>query len=113
MLGQPQGNPSVQTVGNSNQEHQHQAARPPLGAQQPPLDTQPGDFGWNQNNANTLPENSDSNSSTTLFPLLLSWVLLSGSGAGNLYLFWSYLDVRNKYHGMVHGYNGRRERFDD
>jgi hypothetical protein len=34
-------------------------------------------------------------------PLLLSWVLLSGSGAGNLYLFWSYLDVRNKYRDLV------------
>ncbi len=36
-----------------------------------------------------------------VFPLLLSWVLLSGSGAGNLYLFWSYLDVRNKYRDLV------------
>jgi len=32
----------------------------------------------------------------------LSWVLLSGSGAGNLYLFWSFWDVRNKYRGLVH-----------
>jgi hypothetical protein len=37
----------------------------------------------------------------SVFPLLLSWVLLSGSGAGNLYLFWSYLDVRNKYRDLV------------
>ena len=35
------------------------------------------------------------------FPLVLAWVLLSGSGAGNLYLFWSYLDVRKKYQGAV------------
>lgn len=34
-------------------------------------------------------------------PLLLSWVLLSGSGAGNLYLFWSYLDIRQKYRDLV------------
>jgi hypothetical protein len=31
----------------------------------------------------------------------LAWVLLSGSGAGNLYLFWSYLDIRNKYQGLI------------
>ena len=48
-------------------------------------------------------QNNSRNSSTTLFPLILSWVLLSGSGAGNLYLFWSYLDIRGKYRGMLHG----------
>ena len=32
---------------------------------------------------------------------MLAWVLLSGSGAGNLYLFWSYLDIRNKYRGLI------------
>jgi hypothetical protein len=32
---------------------------------------------------------------------LVAWVLLSGSAAGNLYLFWSYLDVRQKYRAMV------------
>ena len=37
----------------------------------------------------------------SVFPLLLAWVLLSGSGAGNLYLFWSYLDIRNKYRGLI------------
>lgn len=36
-----------------------------------------------------------------MFPLLLAWVLLSGSGAGNLYLFWSYLDIRHKYRGLI------------
>ena len=51
--------------------------------------------------------------SDTLFPLLLSWVLLSGSGAGNAYLWWSYLDVRNKYRGMVHGSPRRRDRYED
>ncbi|QEG35303.1 hypothetical protein [Bythopirellula goksoeyrii] len=39
---------------------------------------------------------------TAMFPLLLSWVLLSGSGAGNLYLFWSYLDIRNKYRDVLY-----------
>jgi hypothetical protein len=33
--------------------------------------------------------------------VLAAWVLLSGSVAGNLYLFWSYLDVRQKYRALV------------
>jgi hypothetical protein len=33
--------------------------------------------------------------------VLFAWVLLSGSIAGNLYLFWSYLDVRQKYRSLV------------
>lgn len=40
-------------------------------------------------------------SGSNMFPLLLAWVLLSGSIAGNLYLFWSYLDVRGKYQAVV------------
>jgi hypothetical protein len=36
-----------------------------------------------------------------VFAVLLAWVLLSGSAAGNLYLFWSYMDVRNKYRALV------------
>lgn len=40
---------------------------------------------------------------TGVAPLILSWVLLSGSGAGNFYLFWSYLDVRSKYRGLARG----------
>jgi hypothetical protein len=31
----------------------------------------------------------------------MAWVLLSGSAAGNIYLFWSYLDVRTKYRALV------------
>ena len=53
-----------------------------------------------------------------VFPLVLAWVLLSGSGAGNLYLFWSYLDIRNKYRGLIRTAGrklGRRtdEEYDD
>lgn len=51
-----------------------------------------------------------------MFPLLLAWVLLSGSGAGNLYLFWSYLDIRHKYRGLIRSAGrklGRRSRNDD
>jgi hypothetical protein len=32
---------------------------------------------------------------------LVAWVLLFGSAFGNLYLFWSYLDVRQKYRALV------------
>jgi hypothetical protein len=32
---------------------------------------------------------------------LFAWVLLTGSAAGNLYLFWSYQDVRYKYRSLV------------
>jgi hypothetical protein len=33
--------------------------------------------------------------------VIMAWVLLSGSAAGNIYLFWSYLDVRTKYRALV------------
>jgi hypothetical protein len=33
--------------------------------------------------------------------VIMAWVLLSGSAAGNIYLFWSYLDVRTKYRSLV------------
>jgi hypothetical protein len=33
--------------------------------------------------------------------VLVAWVLLFASIAGNLYLFWSYLDVRTKYRALV------------
>ena len=36
-----------------------------------------------------------------VFPLILAWVLLSGSGAGNAYLLWNYLGIRYKYQGLV------------
>lgn len=35
------------------------------------------------------------------FIALVAWVLLFGSAFGNLYLFWSYLDVRQKYRSLV------------
>jgi hypothetical protein len=63
-------------------------------------------FGWDtkpqsQPTDNPLASPTAGTPTGPVFPLLLSWVLLSGSGAGNLYLFWSYLDVRNKYHDLV------------
>ena len=33
--------------------------------------------------------------------MILAWVLLFSSVAGNVYLFWSYLDVRTKYRALV------------
>jgi hypothetical protein len=33
--------------------------------------------------------------------VILAWVLLFASVAGNMYLFWSYLDVRTKYRALV------------
>lgn len=106
MLDEPAGNDSNFAANNSNFSPQ-QVNRPttdnPTG----------GNFNnWPQGNDSTVQTNpaGDSNNQT-LFPLLLSWVLLSGSGAGNLYLFWSYFDLRSKYHGLVHG--GRHSRYDD
>jgi hypothetical protein len=94
--------------------------------QTPPISV-PTNFGWDtkpqmpaastqtaSTNAaplNSMPLNS---APASVFPLLLSWVLLSGSGAGNLYLFWSYLDVRTKYRDLVdeasRRISGRRHR---
>jgi hypothetical protein len=60
----------------------------------------PTDFGWPTKSQQQVGV-EQAGSPQSVFPLLLSWVLLSGSGAGNLYLFWSYLDVRNKYRDLV------------
>jgi hypothetical protein len=97
-----------------------------ISTQTPPT-SMPTNFGWD-----TKPQTSAASTQTantnpsplstaplniapaSVFPLLLSWVLLSGSGAGNLYLFWSYLDVRNKYRDLVdeasRRISGRRHR---
>ena len=44
---------------------------------------------------------TESGGPASIFSLLLAWVLLTGSVGGNVYLFWSYLDVRGKYQSMV------------
>lgn len=68
--------------------------------------------GQNNPGANGHIVNASAGGPNSIYPLILSWVLLSGSGAGNLYLFWSYLDVRSKYRGLVHGSSSRsRERY--
>jgi len=63
------------------------------------------DFDWNTKEETPAQEREPAPSaseSTSVFPLILSWVLLSGSGVGNLFLFWNYLDVRNKYRDLVY-----------
>jgi len=61
------------------------------------------EFGWD-NSQQTQPQQNQQqpHSSDSVFALLLSWVLLSGSVVGNVYLIWNYLDVRNKYRDVVH-----------
>lgn len=93
-------------LGGANQNYPQQQVT----ARQP-LDTQPRDFGWNQQDQSSQNNGQGGNNSPFLFAL--AWVLATGSGAGNLYLFWSYLDVRSKYQGVVHGSPVRRDRYDD
>ena len=53
-----------------------------------------------QTNLNT--NHPAENKTDPVFPLLLSWVLLSGSVAGNVYLFWNYFDMRGKYSNLIY-----------
>jgi hypothetical protein len=46
-------------------------------------------------------QQTESGGPISIFSLLLAWVLLTGSVGGNVYLFWSYLDVRGKYQSVV------------
>ena len=63
------------------------AAQPPSN----PLAAQP-------NAANGTPNAASGDNAVVT---LVAWVLLFGSAFGNLYLFWSYLDVRQKYRSLV------------
>jgi hypothetical protein len=69
---------------------------------------QPGSAGWasggaplaaTQTSATSppAPEKSAGQQAAVLF----AWVTLFASAAGNIYLFWSYLDVRTKYRALV------------
>jgi hypothetical protein len=90
---------------------QQTASQQPLSSQ--PFGSQPfGSQPFANAAVNPQPAPPSSTERTNLFPLLLSWVLLSGSGAGNLYLFWSYMDVRSKYRGVVHGLPNRDRDYD-
>lgn len=58
-------------------------------------------------------KDNENDNNVIVIPMLLA-VLLTGSGAGNFYLLWSYVDVRRKYQGVVHGSSPRhRDRYDD
>jgi len=108
MLERPAGS-GMQTASNEQDNQRQTVPRQSFGNQ--PIDTQPRDYSQRQDSNNDLL--GDAPKSDPVFPLLLSWVLLTGSGAGNALLWWSYLDVRNKYRGMVQGTPSRRDRYDD
>ncbi len=57
----------------------------------------------------TVENQTTGSSPAPFFPLVLSWVLLSGSGVGNAYLLWSYFDVRNKYRDLADDLRRERE----
>ena len=107
MIDSPAGGPfNANRNANSN----------PAPASHEPYEDPSRDYRWNDYGANLSDGGTDGgpdSDNKTLFPLLLSWVLLSGSGAGNAYLWWSYLDVRHKYRGVVHGSPRSRDRYDD
>lgn len=90
--------------GNQNYPQQQVTARQSL-------DTQQRDFGWNQQDQSS--QNNGQGESNSPFLLAVACVLCTGSVAGNIYLFWSFIDVRSKYQGVVHGSPMRRERYDD
>ncbi|MBA4107113.1 MAG: hypothetical protein C0485_15320 [Pirellula sp.] len=73
-------------------------ATPAANAQQPttPPQTNLANASGTANGAGVT-ANSKDNAVITL----VAWVLLFGSAFGNLYLFWSYLDVRQKYRSLV------------
>lgn len=95
-----------QAAGNPPQNFQQRQV-----AERQSLDTRPQDYGWGRNNQSM--DNPPAQNNSTVFPLVLSWVLLGGSVIGNFFQWWSYLDVRSKYRGVVHGAPVRRDRFDD
>jgi hypothetical protein len=63
-----------------------------------PLANQPA---ANQTNHAAGTANVASSNGDNAVVTLVAWVLLFGSAFGNLYLFWSYLDVRQKYRSLV------------
>ncbi len=105
----PQSDRSFQSA-NSNPSYQ----LPATIHENQPRETEQNGWNWGQDryDSNLSDEGTGSNNKT-VFPLVLSWVLLTSSGVGNAYLLLSYYDVRNKYRGMVHGSPRRRDRYDD
>lgn len=63
------------------------------GSNQPPASSQAA--------ADAATNNTATEQNQNRLLVLVAWVLLFASIAGNLYLFWSYLDVRTKYRALV------------
>ncbi len=70
----------------------------------------PGSAGWASGFAtpaatpttvSTTPSPATEKSASQQAAVLFAWVTLVASAAGNIYLFWSYLDVRTKYRALV------------
>lgn len=115
MLNQP-ANRQLEGVASNQQPAAFPAGPPLAGASQVVTGTAPGSTvtgaagqGWDMANRNpAMPQMTPTGGvapATANGPhamtVLAAWVLLSGSAAGNLYLFWSYLDVRTKYRALV------------
>jgi hypothetical protein len=81
--------------------------RPSNGATQAPnarataADGQGWDLTRTAANQQGAPQAASSGGGRQAAATLFAWVLLTGSAAGNLYLFWSYQDVRYKYRSLV------------
>lgn len=93
--GSPQ-TPAPRDIFASNR--QNPATTPTANGQQPttPPQTNLVNAGGAANGAGVTATGKDNAVIT-----LVAWVLLFGSAFGNLYLFWSYLDVRQKYRSLV------------
>lgn len=66
------------------------------------------DYGWDRERRQANREPLDdrdrtevAKTGTPLFATIFAWVMLTGSVTGNIYLVWSYLDIRNKYRGLA------------
>jgi hypothetical protein len=90
---QPPAKPDIFTMNRQNPATTP-TANGPQPANQPP--TNLANAGGGANVAGTTASGKDNAVIT-----LVAWVLLFGSAFGNLYLFWSYLDVRQKYRSLV------------
>ncbi len=103
MLERP-ADAALQTVGIQPTYPVSEPTPPQTSGQQP----RASDFGWdNISQRSAAPANATNEGAPrAAFPLILSWVLLTGSGAGNIYLIWSFWDVRSKYRGLVHNARG-------
>ncbi|MBX3435708.1 MAG: hypothetical protein KF847_20515 [Pirellulales bacterium] len=79
---------------------------------QSPLWTMTGGGGTKPTEMGANHSSADPASPRNMIPVVVAWVLLFGSIAGNAYLLWSYLEVRMKYRTLVRrNGQGVRSRF--